>query len=93
MKTKLFQHVASIITSAGLLAGLLGGLPLQAVHAAGAAQAPLQAVYDCATNTQIPQAECEALVALYNGTDGANWADNTRYSIKQPANHTSVMVT
>ena len=26
---------------------------------------------------QIPQIEREALVALYNSTDGANWTDNT----------------
>ena len=25
----------------------------------------------------IPQTECEALVALYNSTDGANWTDHT----------------
>jgi len=31
----------------------------------------------CADVTEIPQAECEALVALYNSTDGANWTNHT----------------
>jgi len=35
------------------------------------------AATDCASVTQIPQAECEALVALYNSTDGPYWLGNT----------------
>jgi Leucine-rich repeat (LRR) protein len=31
----------------------------------------------CSDITEISQVECEALVALYNSTDGANWTDNT----------------
>ena len=31
--------------------------------------------YDCSLQTQIPQAECGALVALYNGTGGLDWTD------------------
>jgi len=38
---------------------------------------------NCATVTEIPQAECETLVALYNSTDGANWSDS-------PANNWNV---
>lgn len=38
-----------------------------------------QTTYDCATATGLPQGECEALVALYNSTDGANWSDNTNW--------------
>ncbi|MCP4699872.1 MAG: hypothetical protein GY862_23920 [Gammaproteobacteria bacterium] len=34
-----------------------------------------QAATDCTQVTEIPQIECEALVALYNSTDGANWRD------------------
>ena len=30
-----------------------------------------------ASYAQIPQIERDALVALYNSTDGANWTDNT----------------
>ena len=29
--------------------------------------------FDCSTVTEIPQQECEALVALYDSTDGDNW--------------------
>ncbi|OQX27669.1 MAG: hypothetical protein BWK80_04165 [Desulfobacteraceae bacterium IS3] len=35
-----------------------------------------QAATDCAVQTDIPQAECEALVAFYNATDGPNWSDS-----------------
>ena len=31
---------------------------------------------DCTTVTEIPQIECEALVALYTSTDGPNWTDS-----------------
>ncbi len=31
----------------------------------------------CAAQTQVPQTECEALVALYNNTNGAGWKQNT----------------
>lgn len=33
--------------------------------------------FSCANVTKIPQSECEALVALYNGTAGPNWKDTT----------------
>jgi hypothetical protein len=29
--------------------------------------------------TEIPQSECEALVALYNSTNGPGWLDNTNW--------------
>ncbi|MDM8529613.1 CARDB domain-containing protein [Anaerolineales bacterium HSG25] len=32
---------------------------------------------ECQNVTQIPQTECTALVALYNGTNGDNWTDNS----------------
>jgi len=49
-----------------LLVCLLGWLPL------------VQAATDCTTpaQTNIPQAECEALVALYTSTTGASWSDS-----------------
>ncbi|MDM8520113.1 clostripain-related cysteine peptidase [Anaerolineales bacterium HSG6] len=34
-------------------------------------------LFSCSTQTEIPQAECETLVVLYDSTDGANWKDNT----------------
>jgi hypothetical protein len=30
-------------------------------------------------DAQIPQVERDALIALYNSTDGANWSDNTNW--------------
>ncbi|KAA3662158.1 MAG: hypothetical protein DWQ04_14265 [Chloroflexi bacterium] len=33
--------------------------------------------FNCATQIDIPQSECETLVALYNSTDGPNWRDNS----------------
>lgn len=37
---------------------------------------------DCSQTgtTGIPQAECEALLALYNSTDGENWTNNTNWN-------------
>ncbi len=37
---------------------------------------PHPAFTSCAEVTEIPQTECEALVALYNSTDGPNWIYN-----------------
>jgi hypothetical protein len=41
------------------------------------AQAQEPATFDCAAVTEIPQSECDALVAFYTSTDGANWRNNT----------------
>lgn len=35
--------------------------------------------FDCATVTDVPQTECEALVALYESTNGAGWKYNTNW--------------
>jgi Leucine-rich repeat (LRR) protein len=35
----------------------------------------------CNEVTEIPTIECEALVALYESTDGANWSDNTDWNV------------
>jgi hypothetical protein len=45
------------------------GLPNPTVQA--------QSGFDCGTVTGLPQTECEALVALYEATDGDNWTSNT----------------
>ncbi|MDH3569169.1 MAG: hypothetical protein OER89_03175 [Gemmatimonadota bacterium] len=37
------------------------------------------AAYDCTVQTQVPEAECGVLVALYNGTGGPAWANNTNW--------------
>ena len=33
--------------------------------------------FSCATVAEIPQEECQALVALYTGTDGPGWKNST----------------
>ncbi|MGB1250021.1 MAG: hypothetical protein ACPG8W_05265, partial [Candidatus Promineifilaceae bacterium] len=34
-------------------------------------------IFDCNNVTEIPQIECEALVAFYSSTGGDNWTDST----------------
>jgi len=40
-----------------------------------------QAATDCAAVTEIPSTECEALITLYNSTDGDNWTDNSGWNV------------
>lgn len=35
-------------------------------------------------NAQVPQIERDALMALYNSTDGPNWVDNTNWGSGNP---------
>ena len=35
--------------------------------------------FDCGTVTDVPRIECEALVALYESTNGAGWRDKTNW--------------
>jgi len=46
-----------------------------------------QAEVDCAVQTEIPEVECEALVALYDSTEGDNWVDNTDWKITNTPCH------
>ncbi|NJL06698.1 MAG: hypothetical protein HC911_17710 [Chloroflexaceae bacterium] len=75
---------------AHLLIGWLLAMPLLALFAApeylpapvGDALAPARAqaqtiTTDCAAQTDVPQIECEALLALYLATDGPNWFSNS----------------
>jgi len=39
------------------------------------------AATDCSTVTDMPQAECEALVDLYHSTDGPNWKNHTDWNV------------
>lgn len=48
--------------------------PVLATSNASVAGAPFTT---CENVTEIPQAECEALIALYNSTDGAGWVNHT----------------
>jgi len=40
-----------------------------------------QAATNCAAVTEIPQSECEALIAFYDSTTGDNWTDNTDWKV------------
>lgn len=64
---KHFVAIAGLLLVTLLLVLMPQTLPVQA--------AP-DATTNCATQTEIPQAECETLVALYNSTGGPNWLDS-----------------
>jgi hypothetical protein len=69
------------LLSAGLVAGLvISSLPLPR---ASAQNVPLneRASFNCGTVEDVPPAECEALVALYNSTDGDFWFENENWLI------------
>jgi hypothetical protein len=40
-----------------------------------------QAATDCTQVTDMPQAECGALLDLYHSTDGPNWRTNTGWNV------------
>lgn len=42
--------------------------------------------FDCTTVTDVPQIECEALVALYEKTNGAAWKNNTNWLVSTEVN-------
>ena len=39
------------------------------------------AATDCTQVTEIPQIECNALIAFYNSTDGPNWRNKTGWNV------------
>ena len=59
---------------AGLLAVLILAVT---IPPAVQAQPPSQASYNCQTQTSIPADQCEALVALYQGTGGTSWTNRS----------------
>ena len=65
-----------IITGTVLLAALML-LVLAGSLAPGQSRADAGDAFTCAGVTQIPQEECEALVALYMNTSGDTWYNNT----------------
>ncbi|MEM7133911.1 MAG: clostripain-related cysteine peptidase [Chloroflexota bacterium] len=74
---RIFSAVPSIkfiywvIVVSTLVAGGLAGPP------SASASPVVQSFSDCNAVTEIPIAECNALVVLYNSTDGPNWSDST----------------
>jgi hypothetical protein len=69
-------RVRRCVAFGGLLASALAIvlLAVLVLRPAGATAAP---AFDCSTVTEVPQAECRALVALYNSTDGPAWKNHS----------------
>ena len=44
---------------------------------------PSIATADCATQIQIPESECNALMALYTATNGPGWTNNTGWDVPE----------
>ena len=52
-----------------------------------------QQAFDCAAVTEIPLAECQALVALYNSTNGPDWKVHTNWlATNTPSNWSGIAV-
>jgi Leucine-rich repeat (LRR) protein len=78
---KSFSKVVSVCLKFLLITGLLTSLVLTtlpvSVDASTQIVHPNSArTFDCGTVTDVPTTECDALVALYDNTDGDNWNDN-----------------
>ncbi len=75
MIRKTVTLILCILFSIAILTAFTGSLSTIA--------APLKEVstFSCADVTEIPQIECEALVALYNSTNGPGWRDNTNWLV------------
>ncbi|MDY6991191.1 MAG: hypothetical protein SVR94_01115, partial [Pseudomonadota bacterium] len=64
------RHVHILKSVPRLFVMLLMGMPLSLV----------QAATDCNQVTEIPVTECEALLDLYNQTNGSNWRNNSGWN-------------
>ena len=71
MKTRLMLKSVSISFVIRLL--YLYGLWMGVFSTVMAQTEDEQNTFDCAAVSEIPQIECEALVAIYHSTDGPNW--------------------
>ncbi|RPI90039.1 MAG: hypothetical protein EHM40_19395, partial [Chloroflexi bacterium] len=71
-----FVWQAARFVFAAVLILQMVGVPIQPVSASTLAMPRFEPI-DCADVTEIPQAECEALAALYNSTNGAGWTNHT----------------
>jgi len=69
MRVKLFA-----ILGCAFIVSCILGLPMSSPAVAAAPASP---TFDCVNVTEIPSAECQALVARYSGTGGASWGNNT----------------
>jgi hypothetical protein len=78
MRTRSLTVFAMLVSVAELILLILGGLRPAAAQAQNKSMAPVApTAFDCTSVSEIPLAECQALVALYNSTNGANWSNNS----------------
>ncbi len=73
MRKSLSINLFALALLLTMLSAGLGSAPHSPAQAQGG--------FDCSTVTDIPESECEALVALYEATDGDNWTHNTNWLV------------
>ncbi|MEM7536692.1 MAG: leucine-rich repeat domain-containing protein [Chloroflexota bacterium] len=67
-------------------------MPITAAISTRGQNQPTQIAFDCITVSQVPQGECEALVAIYHDTEGHNWHKDTGWlQTAQPCNWYAVI--
>ena len=75
MKLRLFPLLSLLVAVSLLVQG--APLPAAARTEPGPAEPAAPTAFSCDSVTEIPKVECEALVALYNGTNRAGWTTRT----------------
>lgn len=73
MKPRLFPLLSLPVAVLLLIPG--APLPVAARTAPALAEPAAPAAFSCDCVTEIPKIECEALVALYDSTNGAGWTN------------------
>jgi hypothetical protein len=74
---KFFQFLSMSL----LVVVVLAGINLHQTYARSLAESPNAPTEFCDSVTEITKSECEALVALYDSTNGDNWTDNTNWLV------------
>jgi Leucine-rich repeat (LRR) protein len=77
MKNRILFCIGLVVVALLAVAGFLSVVTAAAPESDDVLQEASVPEAFCDNVTEIPTIECEALVALYNSTDGSNWANNT----------------
>lgn len=79
MNARRFPHINGILFRLIILVAVVLNTSVLPVQGAAAIpdKIPSLEIFDCLAVSEIPLAECEALVALYNSTNGTAWIDHT----------------
>ena len=76
------MKVNALFTFSLIAACVLVGLGVQSAAATTVPELAMgPAATNCASVTEIPQSECEALVALYNGANGPGWTNKSGWLV------------